>query len=111
MTEAGPLADHLTFVTVDPRRDTLEIIRRFLDAFDTRFIGLTGTEAEREATPPAYGGNAEVDPSSDPQAHLITHTARRSLVDATGLLVTSNPVGAPRPELLADLPRVLEPIQ
>jgi protein SCO1/2 len=34
----------LVFVTTDPARDTPEVLRRWLDGFDRRFIGLTGTE-------------------------------------------------------------------
>ena len=39
-------ADHvkLVFVTTDPARDTPPVLRRWLDAFDRRFVGLTGTE-------------------------------------------------------------------
>ena len=33
----------LVFVTTDPARDTPQVLRRWLDAFDRRFIGLTGT--------------------------------------------------------------------
>ena len=36
----------VVFVSVDPGRDTPETIRGFLDNFDTRFVGLTGTEEE-----------------------------------------------------------------
>lgn len=34
----------LVFVTTDPTRDTPQVLRRWLDIFDRRFIGLTGTE-------------------------------------------------------------------
>ncbi len=34
----------LVFVTTDPARDTPQVLRRWLDIFDRRFIGLTGTE-------------------------------------------------------------------
>jgi len=34
----------LVFVTTDPSRDTPQVLRRWLDLFDRRFIGLTGTE-------------------------------------------------------------------
>jgi protein SCO1/2 len=42
------LADEVkvVFVTVDPDRDDSERLRQFLDAFDERFVGLTGTAAE-----------------------------------------------------------------
>jgi uncharacterized protein (TIGR02246 family) len=39
----------LVFVTTDPARDTPAVLRRWLDRFDPRFIGLTGTEAAIEA--------------------------------------------------------------
>ncbi len=32
------------FVTVDPRRDTRELMRDYLQSFDSRIIGLTGTQ-------------------------------------------------------------------
>ena len=34
----------LVFVTTDPERDSPAVLRRWLDLFDRRFIGLTGTE-------------------------------------------------------------------
>ena len=32
----------VVFVTTDPARDTPEVLRRYLDAFDPEFVGLTG---------------------------------------------------------------------
>jgi protein SCO1/2 len=45
----------LVFVTTDPARDTPQVLRRWLDLFDRRFIGLTGTEAAIEAAERAAG--------------------------------------------------------
>jgi protein SCO1/2 len=41
-------ADRLkvVFVTTDPERDSPQVLRAWLDHFDKRFIGLTGSEAE-----------------------------------------------------------------
>lgn len=39
----------VVFVSVDPHRDSPEEIRAFLDNFDSRFVGLTGTLEEVEA--------------------------------------------------------------
>jgi protein SCO1/2 len=54
MKELGPDADKLKFyfVTVDPERDTKEVIGEYLDAFDPRMIGLTGS---RQAVDKALG--------------------------------------------------------
>jgi len=45
----------VVFVSVDPGRDTPEEIRSYLDAIDTRFIGLTGSQSELEAAQDAAG--------------------------------------------------------
>lgn len=51
------IVDHvkLVFVTTDPQRDTPAVLRRWLDYFDKRSIGLTGTEAALEAAQRAAG--------------------------------------------------------
>jgi protein SCO1/2 len=36
----------VVFVTTDPARDTETVLRKWLNSFDTNFIGLTGTEAQ-----------------------------------------------------------------
>src|SRR5690349_22333459 len=45
----------LVFVTTDPERDTPTVLRRWLDLFDRRFIGLTGSERAIEAVQRASG--------------------------------------------------------
>jgi protein SCO1/2 len=45
----------LVFVTTDPGRDSPAAVRRWLDLFDRRFIGLTGTERAIEAVERAAG--------------------------------------------------------
>lgn len=52
MAKLGDDADKLrmVFVTVDPARDTPELLNDYLSAFDPRIVGLTGTEEEIAAT-------------------------------------------------------------
>jgi len=45
----------VVFVSVDPERDSPEEIRRFLDNFDSRFVGLTGTPSELDEAQRAAG--------------------------------------------------------
>jgi len=45
----------LVFVTTDPARDTRVELRRWLDSFDKRFVGLTGTPAALDAAQKAAG--------------------------------------------------------
>src|SRR2546425_1458544 len=45
----------LVFVTTDPARDSPKVLRVWLNQFDKRFIGLTGSEAAIEAVQRAAG--------------------------------------------------------
>jgi protein SCO1/2 len=45
----------LVFVTTDPARDTRPVLRRWLDYFDKRSVGLTGTDAAIDAVQRAVG--------------------------------------------------------
>ena len=52
----GPDAAKLNvvFITVDPERDTPELMKTYLSSFDPRIVGLTGTEAEITAAAKEY---------------------------------------------------------
>jgi protein SCO1/2 len=45
----------LVFVTTDPARDSPQLLRSWLDRFDSRFIGLTGSESAVDAAQRAAG--------------------------------------------------------
>jgi len=45
----------MVFVTTDPARDSPAVLRHWLNFFDNRFIGLTGSEAAVEAVQQAAG--------------------------------------------------------
>jgi protein SCO1 len=48
LDKLGPLADKVqpAFITVDPERDTAEIVAQYVKDFDPRFIGLVGSPRE-----------------------------------------------------------------
>jgi protein SCO1/2 len=52
----GPRADAVqpVFVTVDPARDTPEVLREYVASFDARLLGLTGSEADIRSVTKAY---------------------------------------------------------
>ncbi len=71
----------LVFVTTDPARDSTKVLRSWLDHFDKRFIGLTGTEAAIEAAQLAAGlpparktARANVDYGLDHSSFVVAYT-------------------------------------
>ena len=74
------------FVTVDPERDTPELLAKYVTAFDPGFIGLYG---DREATAEAaksFRVFYEKVPGSSPKTYSINHTAGTYLIDPQGRL-------------------------
>jgi protein SCO1 len=63
------------FVTVDPARDTPDIVRQFAAAFHPRMVGLTGTQAEIDAVKKTFRVFAAKRPGNDPENYLMDHSA------------------------------------
>ncbi|GAB5449388.1 SCO family protein [Gymnodinialimonas sp.] len=64
-----------TFVTVDPNRDTPEIVAAFTENIHPRMLGLTGTEDQTHAAASAYRVYYQNhDDGTDPY-YLVDHTA------------------------------------
>jgi protein SCO1 len=63
----------LVFVTTDATRDTQMELRRWLDSFDKRFVGLTGTPAALDAAQKAAG--VPLAQKTDPRngTYSVTH--------------------------------------
>jgi protein SCO1/2 len=70
------------FVTIDPERDTAELLRAYVPAFDPSFIGLRGSEAQTDAVTRAYHANYQVVQYQG--SILVDHTASTYIVDAQG---------------------------
>ena len=81
----GPAADRLKFlfVTVDPARDTPELMKTYLSAFDKRIIGLTGSEEQIGDVSKKFRIFAEKVPTSGGD-YTMNHTATVFLFDAEG---------------------------
>jgi protein SCO1 len=57
LKQLGPAAVNVQplFITVDPQRDTTEVMRQYTQSFDPRIIGLTGTPEEIATVAREYG--------------------------------------------------------
>ena len=68
------------FVTVDPERDTPEVLGRYMQSFDPRITGLSGTRPAIEEATRGFGIVAQRTDLSD-GAYVYGHTAALVLVD------------------------------
>jgi len=72
------------FVTVDPERDTQEVLTQFVPGFDARFIGLRGTEAEVAANLSEYKVYAAKVSEPGKSGYTMDHSAGLYVFDRTG---------------------------
>jgi protein SCO1/2 len=62
------------FITVDPRRDTPQVLKRYVANFHPRLIGLTGSEQEIQQVVTAHGGSALPDEPNEAGGYNVNHT-------------------------------------
>lgn len=67
------------FITLDPVRDTPEVLRQWTDAFDPHLIGLTGTPEQIDAVAKQFAVYFKRDKPDADGAYLVDH-ARMSLL-------------------------------
>ncbi|WPM33011.1 SCO family protein [Hydrogenobacter sp. T-2] len=68
------------FISVDPERDTPEVLKGYVPYFNPTFIGLTGTEKEIEKTAREYKAYYKRIEGESAGGYLIDHTATIYLV-------------------------------
>ncbi|WP_150305531.1 SCO family protein [Pseudomonas saliphila] len=84
----GDQAKHLQplFVTLDPERDTPEILADYTGHFDERILGLTGTQEQIESMSEVYRVYAKQVPQGD--SYTLDHSAVIYLMGPDGQLVS-----------------------
>ena len=106
--QLGPDAERLRvfFVTVDPERDTPDVLRQYLSAFDPRIRGLTGTPEQVSAVTKALGVYA-AKVKLDGGGYTMDHTAGMFLLDAQGRFRSTIAYGEEQSAALAKLKKLL----
>jgi protein SCO1/2 len=85
--ELGPLAAQIQpiFITIDPRRDTPEIVGAYVKNFDPRIVGLTGSPEEIAAVAAEYKVYYAVHKTGDgPDDYLMDHSGFVYLMNPEG---------------------------
>ncbi|WP_165937903.1 SCO family protein [Methylobacterium segetis] len=86
------------FVTIDPERDTAKSLASYLESFDPRIVGLTGSARDVATVAATFGAKYERR-STQGASYSVDHSYLMFLVDKYGLLARR--VGYDEPELLA----------
>jgi protein SCO1/2 len=89
MTLLGSQSDtvQVLFVTVDPERDTAAILKQYVPAFDSRFLGLRpADEAALEKVAKDFKIYYKKVPGISPGSYTIDHTAGSYAFDPEGRL-------------------------
>jgi protein SCO1 len=77
------------FVTVDPDRDTPDVLKNYLENFDSRIIGLTGDNTKIEAFAKAFRVYAKKVPGGKTGDYTVDHTGIVYLMDKRGKFVSA----------------------
>ncbi len=90
LDDIGPLADEIVpiLITVDPERDTPEILKPYLSAFGSEFVGLTGTKEEIDNAVSVYRAFYQI-VGGEGDDYLVDHSTIIYLMDGEGKFVTN----------------------
>lgn len=106
----GERADEVQtiMVTVDPERDTVEIMAEYLAHFHPSFLGMIGTPDEVAQIATYYGIFFQKQETDSVLGYLVDHTATVMLVDQDGYLRLIFPYGTEGSEIAEDITYVLD---
>jgi protein SCO1 len=89
MRQLGPQAEQVAvlFVSLDPERDTPAALKTYMDAFDPRFIALTGSSEQTSKVAKQYKIFWQKTPLPDSAlVYTIDHTTNSFVIDQAGRL-------------------------
>lgn len=90
------------FVTIDPERDTIAVMNKYVSYFNPRFIGITGRKEMIARMAKQYGVRYEkvIEDAPSPDMYLMDHSASVYLMDPDGNFIAKFADGI-SPETLA----------
>jgi cytochrome oxidase Cu insertion factor (SCO1/SenC/PrrC family) len=89
--QLGPDAEkkvNLVFITIDPERDTPDLIKGYVSNFGPTIVGLTGSPEQIAAAAHAYRVYYQKVPSKDGGPYLMDHSSILYLLDRNERFIT-----------------------
>lgn len=95
------------FITVDPERDSADVLAKYIDSFDPSFFGLTGSMSSLESVWSNYGVYRLVNNENGSTDYTVDHSTRIYVVDQNGNLKLTYPYGFEVQKVIQDLQHLL----
>jgi len=74
----------VAFITVDPERDTPEVLHDYLQKFSPKFTGLTGTPEQIDAVEHTFRAYAEKQAATNEGSYAMNHSSSFYVLDPEG---------------------------
>jgi protein SCO1 len=105
----GPDGDRVqgVFVSVDPERDTPEVLKKYMASFDPSFVALRGTAEQTAAAAKEFKVFYAKAPGKTEGSYTVDHTAGSYVFDADGKVRLFVRYGSGAEALTADLKALL----
>jgi len=86
MKALGPDAQRVqvVLITVDPDRDSAEVLSKYVTAFNPTFLGLTGDAAAIERTAKEFRVIYQKQPGQTPETYTVDHSSGTYVFDPKG---------------------------
>lgn len=93
------------FITIDPERDTPEVLKQYVSAFHPRLIGLTGTPEQIKAVADAYlvMYKAQKPVGADATGYLVDHSRQAYLMGPKGEPIALLPYDGSPEQIAAEI--------
>lgn len=95
------------FITVDPERDTQEVLAKYMALFDPSFVALYGTPEDVKTLAKDYKIVVQKVPGATPTSYTINHSTGTYVYDPQGQVRLFVPHAAGVDGLVADVQRLL----
>ena len=95
------------FVTLDPERDTPELLKQYVPAFHPAFLGLRGSEAQTTAVTKDFKVYSNQRPGKTPDSYTIDHSAQSFVFDRQGRIRLLLPPNMASSAIASDLRLIL----
>lgn len=95
------------FITVDPERDTPEVLKAYVQSFDPTFVALRGSLEQTMATAKDFKVFFAKAPGKTPESYTVDHSAGTYLFDTQGRVRLFERYGVGAQVLAADVKSLL----